>query len=488
MSKTWNKEARTVLRDYKHCCVYVDRDGPCEGLKQLELQLRMMTVIPYNALQLKIEWGHTSSRSCLGSRDIQNFYSCITKNVQWKKLYINWSGTRGRKKCPAVHLIKLLLERSEHLVELSISEAPGGEQLSKSIQETNQNEIRFPRLKRLKTNYFPVFEEQPSPILSLFCYLLSAAPNLEELWGEVRPVHLEFLPQRALEVIKELRFFPRSPINPAGYDRLAVAKPQLRSLEALDCDVDNFDGFEDTNWDSWRRLKPILESSVNSLENFYTDTVVAAVQVRCGMPRLEKVSKIQFELDPQVTDQASLRRMLRKFFSSFPQLSSVSIIMQDILFDGQVQQFINWCNDADLALGLGEEGNNLPACGKLDKLVTSGVSEDIATCLVEIFPDIVSLTVESYEVRSAPLSKLWSLWPNLERLSISSICFSDIYGFMPGPPPLHNFDAIFCGIHPEEAAFLQRKSIEYLKAVHIVPIKPAITDLKSKFILSFIPY
>ena len=61
--------------------------------------------------------------------------------------------------------------------------------------------------------------------------------------------------------------------------------------------------------------------------------------------------------------------------------------------------------------------------------------------------------------------KVWSSWPSLEQLSFSGKMQIPAFG---------NMDATFCGISWEEAAVLRRQDEEYLKAVHIVPTRPAI--------------
>ena len=67
--------------------------------------------------------------------------------------------------------------------------------------------------------------------------------------------------------------------------------------------------------------------------------------------------------------------------------------------------------------------------------------------------------------------KVWSSWPSLE---LEQLSFPGKMNF----PHIGNMDATFCGISWEEAAVLRREDEEYLKAVNIVPIKPAINHHK----------
>ena len=49
----------------------------------------------------------------------------------------------------------------------------------------------------------------------------------------------------------------------------------------------------------------------------------------------------------------------------------------------------------------------------------------------------------------------------------------------PGPG-LQMMDDVFCGLHPEEVEDFKWKDEEFLKAVHIVPIRPSIVHVKGE--------
>ena len=67
-----------------------------------------------------------------------------------------------------------------------------------------------------------------------------------------------------------------------------------------------------------------------------------------------------------------------------------------------------------------------------------------------------------------PYQEIWTLWPDLTKL------MSDL------PHEFGPYDSVFCGLHQEEIDELQKYSTEYLQTLQIVPIGPAITNLKSK--------
>ena len=73
-------------------------------------------------------------------------------------------------------------------------------------------------------------------------------------------------------------------------------------------------------------------------------------------------------------------------------------------------------------------------------------------------------------IRVAFPPDLWSRWSYLEEISFTLL------------PPL-TLDSVFCGIHAEEATELKGKSVEYLKSVHIVPVRPSLAHLTSKLLM-----
>lgn len=86
-----------------------------------------------------------------------------------------------------------------------------------------------------------------------------------------------------------------------------------------------------------------------------------------------------------------------------------------------------------------------------------------------LFSNITTLHVEiNGGKRLFPL--ICHKWPNLEELAIRYCRASEL-----------RFDAGICGIFEEEADYLRQKSVEYLQAVHIVPVRPALTTMPSKF-------
>ena len=93
-----------------------------------------------------------------------------------------------------------------------------------------------------------------------------------------------------------------------------------------------------------------------------------------------------------------------------------------------------------------------------------------------LFPNVLTLEIQVMEVYSAadndflPLNEIFLCWTYLRQLQII-----DVVNFA---PRCHDDD--FCGINNEEAELLREQDEEFLKAVHIVPIRPCLLTMPSK--------
>ena len=92
-----------------------------------------------------------------------------------------------------------------------------------------------------------------------------------------------------------------------------------------------------------------------------------------------------------------------------------------------------------------------------------------------VFPNVTSLGIimqdtDVTEAHLPPFQEIWELWPNLAEFS-----FEGKTNFLE-----RNCDADFCGINEQEVELLRRMDEEYLKAVHIVPIRPCPLTMPSQ--------
>ena len=100
------------------------------------------------------------------------------------------------------------------------------------------------------------------------------------------------------------------------------------------------------------------------------------------------------------------------------------------------------------------------------------------TLLKSIFPNVLSLEIRVHQVSSdvsrgfMPILEISQLWPCLQQLTIGG---ADYFQAL-------NYDAYFCGIFEEEALMLRGMDENYLKAVHIVPVRHCILTMLGKLV------
>ena len=70
-----------------------------------------------------------------------------------------------------------------------------------------------------------------------------------------------------------------------------------------------------------------------------------------------------------------------------------------------------------------------------------------------------------------PVEEIWECWPRLEELKV----------FGTNSFLNRNYDMDFCGIHEQEVEMLKRKGGKFLQSFHVVPIKPCLLTMQSKF-------
>ena len=79
------------------------------------------------------------------------------------------------------------------------------------------------------------------------------------------------------------------------------------------------------------------------------------------------------------------------------------------------------------------------------------------------------LHTSDFDADLAPFRDIWKLWPQLVGLKINvKAQYSN-----------RNYDADFCGIWKEEAQILREKDEEYLRSLHIVPVRPSVLTMTS---------
>ena len=90
-----------------------------------------------------------------------------------------------------------------------------------------------------------------------------------------------------------------------------------------------------------------------------------------------------------------------------------------------------------------------------------------------IFPNISVLRLSCRGVIEGLFLEIFEHWPQLVELELTRPYYDPVF--------LRNSDASFCGIHEEEAELLSQKDEDFLKKVHIVPIRNCILTMQGQY-------
>ena len=245
-------------------------------------------------------------------------------------------------------------------------------------------------------------------------------------------------------------------------DRLGEYGPKLHTIS-----VERSRMSQGNLEDYLNRFSSIIRSSSESLRKVKLDyrSALDMKIIQNRIPALRNVTTLEFQV-PQGRNALIARYHLRSPLAQiFPNVTTVSFATESAV------------NLAEYA-GRDYVGEKFPwVTVKEVRFLCLQVSDVNVRELGLLFPFLRKFEAYVYSDVAPifPFQELWSGWPLLEELNI-------IGEFMIQWDT--NFDAAFCGIHPEEVEFLQEQDEAFLEAVHIVPVFPAISRQSSNEIRS----
>ena len=127
-------------------------------------------------------------------------------------------------------------------------------------------------------------------------------------------------------------------------------------------------------------------------------------------------------------------------------------------------------NISDIYIG------RIPYCSNTVRKLTLHIEtlETKLRPLSVLFPSVSVLHCQ-WEGRESLIAPVCKYWCHLEEIKLTqTYCFDANW----------NYDAEFCGIYEEEAELLRQQGVSYLKSVHIVPVRPCMLNIRSKFVVS----
>ena len=226
-------------------------------------------------------------------------------------------------------------------------------------------------------------------------------------------------------------------------------------------------------------LQQLLHSSSKSLEriHFVCDNNIGRVLGSLNWPKLGKLEEFEFCSLSGCEPLLDVITRSLDYGKALPALKRLSLRRARNLQGDVVEEENN------------EEGNqeenheernivHLPrliACKTVDKLEVDLTLRTVSfSQLKATFPAVLHLILAGLEPHNLPsFWQIFRLWPKLEKL--------ELQGQGRAMGPYQNYDAEFCGISKDEMRAYYGKDDEFLRALHRVPIRPAISTLLSEF-------
>ena len=460
VSKQWNKIVRSYMQDFRNILASCKNkryekcsSPPCAQLKLLNQALTEWTpssVIPFRGIISNLEHENeqveTSSSVPKCEDDIDANFSKIIKSIPLHCLVVKFTDGNPRMpdSCPIISFLRRWVPIQDEVIEeLELINMPFA--ICQEFKKMGVLDMRA--LKTLKLSLAFSDRTLEGRLLTTFC---TNAPKLKRLQA---PVDHESLPLLPLSLHKSIEGFELNEITSRSMEKslLSFAKhqPALRHLyiAIISAEAEYFPGFKLV-------CQQIVKSSQSTLESLCVEIL--------DEPSFLAVFKDIF-VDPVPTlrylgfnigEEADWLPMLEDFdFRLFPCLEHIRIF-DYIDYDPVGSDYIT-------------VPHRSPALS-VTWLHLELVLADIEVAYFQrIFPNVTKLHYDCHWVGS-PFADIWAHWPDLEELVINMNFEWSV-----------NCDAEICGIFQEEVDFLREQSTEYLLAVHIVPVQPALTTMSS---------
>ena len=380
-----------------------------------------------------------------------SLYEDLVKKIPLKHLYISGKFVPGN--CPGLlFIITLLRGTFQNLQSLTLDQVP-----VVFLEDFAEDWAPWlPKLKELDIG--EMHERKQDFVLKI----LSGAPNLRKLKGDVKTSMLGLLPENKYSLLTNIILSMTSEEEETNCFKLAQARPALCTL------VSNAPNSSQRQYRSkyFRVREQLLLSSSVSLKEFRMETVIFPLSKLPVMPNMSKLSIGTEALQQQILNVLGSIDITR----ALPALESLQIKKFGTNHEDE-QFFVNsWGHD---------QVRGQPD-GPPFRLKTLWVQspdfiflKDVSSILTN-GSEYLNVMATSFTPPRA-YEDLWSSWSDLEYISISvsEEAFS------------YNYDAYFLGIYPEEVEILKEMDDESLDQLNIVPVRPSVLTMPCKFKLSF---
>ena len=496
VNKLWRHEALTVMRDWKRFLAPVEMTNKvrrskiaCKDLKDLNDMVAGMSIVPFRGLSIVIVENDHGPAICPAVENISEYYGEILSRITMSSVQIGWYKVDGNSReeerrsflCPAIQLLlKIMKEHCHKIMSLAIDALPMSAQLFTS-EDLQSGAVLLSNLRRLvisdlSNNFLPNLLED----------LIAISPKLDFVDVPLNDNQIEKLPTSIYSSLKQLTVRMFKAKFEDFYYNFALVQPRLVNLKVLAPDK-----VGRINFQKWiEALKLIFQSSSPSLCQLLIDSYTLSLLMKyqvCIRP-LENLNYLEIAtgIDPGRWVSPTREIISKLNFSSlFPKVTKVtvfatypdSVLPPEIVDPFEMEEEIFQADDADVSTEH-IKGLVIKETSANGRFIRNPILQDrtfLGTAYqywAQLFPHISSLTVSSTNRCKVPYNIVWMNWQKLEELNLNLFLIET-------EDDRQNYDAAFCGLHPEEVRLLRSESVEFLEKVNLVTM-PSILHLRSK--------
>ena len=375
VSKTWNFEAASCIRNFRRCEAKISASSPCSSVTVLkEIVSQMTDVVFINSVTIRFSGFHSV---CASLSNEENLCDELLKKLPLKYLTISWNSSFIPPKCCAnIFLARLLREKLGQLRSLELDRIP--EHFANYIPHD-----QLPSLPTLKIVTINVSRDLiQSQSMDFITRILNGAPNMKKIkWQGFHRECLQVFPKEKYALLDSVKISITTAEDATKWLRFAQARPSLSALTVL---VPSYE--ERYHIGSFFRiLEMLLSSSCKTLERLNIVAVNFPFTI-LKLPALVKLKK--FWILSTELHQEHLIDILRSidYPGLLPALEEVVVraVLQDI------QAAVDpWLYDSPVRFQL------RPSTTVKSLTVIADFNTLKFTDLSQIFPKVTQLKTES---------------------------------------------------------------------------------------------
>ena len=476
----WHRVTRTALRDHGQCLANISSHRALQHIRLLEqfcAQLREEgRVVPFNGLRIyncvRLPRGFVG----IDSKDLA-VYGKIMRLIKLKHLEVEQAEIALPCAFQYTIMAWLLSGTCSHLQSMNIKNPV----FLAELFYANPT-IEFPQLETISIPNLPYDGGR-----ECIKRLLRSAPNLKRILVPEGQT-LNDLPSDKYNLLFRIPFQVKTAEQEELFRKIVEAEPKLGELQIIPTSAASDSWEQDEDEDS---VDPAVQERSDKMLERLLQTCYATLESICNfgllnplgrlsfppLINLTKITIVKWRWTPTGSEKFWRDISSIDYRGKMPRLEEIEIQDTARRFPPDDPQYI--IQDKQTEWPTSSTGPLVhPQCSSnASKLALNFENKHLNLIPIQsMAPDVTWLELKishtfKFDVDVAPFSDIWKLWPQLVGLRIT----------VSAKYPNRNYDADFCGIYEEEAEILREKDANYLRNVHIVPVRPSILTMTSKY-------